>query len=250
LALLATKALCVRRFPYSETSLIVWLYTRELGLIKVLAKGAFRTTKVGKSQFDGGVDLLEEGSAVVTDRREKDLNLLTEWKLLRGRRELRQSSRSLAMGLYVCELVGELFEQHQADPGFYDKIHLVLDLLASPAREGAMVQFVMDLLSELGIPPRLDGCVVCDRALSSSEVTYFSPARGGTLCEHHAADASDSARLSATLHATLLQIQNERFDLTQMTRRQAEPINRLLMDHIQRQLQRELKLRVNVLKTA
>jgi len=247
MGLSATTALCVRRFPFSETSLVLWLFTREMGLVKVLAKGAFRTTKVGKSQFDGGVDLLEEGSAVVTDRREKDMNLLTEWKLLAGRRELRESSRSLAQALYVAELVGSLFEQHQPDPQVYDSVRLTLDLLATPAREGALVQFVMDLAGELGIPPRLDACTQCDRAVTPGQTAYFSPARGGVLCETHAPTAPDAARVSPTLLATLNSIQRGRFDLTQLTRRQADPINRLLMDHIQQQSQREIRLRNNIL---
>lgn len=246
--LISTTALCVRRFPYSETSLILWLYTRERGLLKVLAKGAFRTTKAGKSQFDGGIDLLEEGACVVTDRREKDLNLLTEWKLLDSRRSLRRRSRSLMLALYVAELIGQLFEQYSPDASMYDRVIDVLDDLSTDRREEALIAFVIDLLTRQGIPPRLGECVLCERDITFEAVAHFSPSRGGVLCERHAAEVPDAARITPTLLATMLVGSRAEsvLDWPRLTRRQADPINRLLMDHIEIQTQHDLRLRGNV----
>src|SRR4051794_32213870 len=110
--LVRDRSICLRKVEYSETSQILTLFGREHGIVRVIAKGAHRRTKVGASKFGGGVDLLDIGDAVFTHASEKDLGTLCEWGLREGHLELRKKLRSMYLGLYASELVGTLLEEH------------------------------------------------------------------------------------------------------------------------------------------
>src|SRR2546422_10950357 len=57
MALVTTPAVVLRTYPYSETSKIVRLATRDLGVQSAIAKGVLRP----KSRFAAGLGLLSEG---------------------------------------------------------------------------------------------------------------------------------------------------------------------------------------------
>ena len=59
MSLVSDRCLCLRKTEYSETSQILTLLSRNHGLLRVIAKGAHRTTKAGASKFGGGIDLLD-----------------------------------------------------------------------------------------------------------------------------------------------------------------------------------------------
>src|SRR5437899_3781571 len=81
MSLLSDPCLCLRKTEYSETSQILTLFSRNHGLLRVIAKGAHRTTKAGASKFGGGIDLLDLADAVFTHHPDRDLATLTAWSL-------------------------------------------------------------------------------------------------------------------------------------------------------------------------
>src|SRR5256886_4817920 len=59
MALVTTPAIVLQTYRYSETSKVVRLATRDLGVQSAIAKGALRP----KSRFGAGLELLSEGTA-------------------------------------------------------------------------------------------------------------------------------------------------------------------------------------------
>src|SRR5687768_10236753 len=129
------RCICLRKFDYSETSQILTLFSREHGILRVIAKGAHRRTKAGASKFDGGVDLLEVGHAVFRHDPARELPPLTEWSLREGHTELRRNLRGLYLGLYAAELVGRLIEEHDPHPELFDRLEATLTELGTARRE-------------------------------------------------------------------------------------------------------------------
>ena len=121
MALSRDRCICLRKVEYSETSQILLLFGREHGLLRVIAKGAHRKTKVGASKFGGGLDLLDVGDAVFTFDPAKELNTLTEWDLREGHLELRRSLRAVYLAQYAAELVALLFQEHDPHPALFDR---------------------------------------------------------------------------------------------------------------------------------
>src|SRR2546422_247780 len=86
MALVTTSAVVLRTYPYSETSKIVRLATRDLGVQSAIAKGVLRP----KSRFAAGLELLSGGVAPLYHRETRELQTLAAFDLLVLRRELAQ----------------------------------------------------------------------------------------------------------------------------------------------------------------
>jgi DNA repair protein RecO len=176
------RCICLRKVEYSETSQIVTLFGRGHGIMRVIAKGAHRTTRQGAGKFGGGIDLLDVAHAVFTLDLEKNLGTLTEWTLVEGNLHLRRDLRGMYLAQYAGELVSYLIEEHDPHPELYDRLEQTLAELATPRQEEAFLAFELDLLRETGYLAELSACVSCGSNLNEREQTYFSPGRGGVVC--------------------------------------------------------------------
>ena len=248
MALVQDRCICLRKTEYSETSQILTLFSRAHGIVRVIAKGAHRRTKAGASKFDGGIDFLDVGQAVFSHDPARDLPPLTEWNLCEGHLELRRSLRGIYLGLYAAELVGRLFEEHDAHPDLFDRLEGVLADLATPRREEAFLAFELDLLRESGYLAELFACALCGTEMDGTEAAFFTPGRGGVVCRNCEGAAPDRTPLDPRLLRMLqgvLRLPRSNgaiIRLPQLTRHQTDPINRLFADHVEHTLGKRLKL--------
>lgn len=242
------RCICLRKVEYSETSQILTLFSRAHGLVRVIAKGAHRTTKAGASRFSGGIDLLDIGIAVFTHRPEKDLATLTEWKLVEGQLTLHRSLRGIYLGLYAAELAGLLIEEHDPHPELYDRLEQCLADLATPRAEQIFLAFQLDLLRDTGDLPELGMCVACSAPLTDRFAISFVPARGGMVCRRCEAQFPDRRSFDPRLLSIMQYVLNlgqsngPAKRLPALTRHQTDPINRLLAEHVQHTLGRRLRV--------
>ncbi len=242
MSLVQDRCICLRRMEYSETSQILWLLSRQYGLQRLIAKGAHRKTKAGASKFGGGVDLLEVGDAVFTLRPDRDLATLTEWNLRDGHLQLRRTLRGLYLAQYAGEMTSLLFEEHDPHPEVFDRLEQILADLSTPRLEESFVAFELDLLRDAGLQPALANCTSCGNALASSDAGYFSAAQGGVLCRDCEGSFPDRLVLEPGLIGIVQNILLLPNRLPRLTRRQSDPINRILARHMQHTLGRELRL--------
>ena len=245
--LVPDRCICLRKVEYSETSQILTLFTRSRGLVRVMAKGAHRVSKAGASKFGGGIDLLDVADAIFTDRPERDLATLTEWKLREGHLELRQSLRGLYLGFYAAELVSLLVEEHDPHPPLFDRLEATLIELATPRAEQAFVAFELDVLRESGYLPDLFTCGSCGSPADARSAAAFSADRGAILCRPcesaFPARASLDGRLLGVMQYFVRMLEsNGSARLPALTRHQSDPINRLLAAYIQHTIGRRLRL--------
>jgi DNA repair protein RecO (recombination protein O) len=243
--LVADRCICLRKTEYSETSQILTLLSRELGIVRVMAKGAHRKTKAGASRFDGGIDLLDTGHAVFSHD-SRDLALLTDWKLQDGHLPLRNSLRALYLAIYAVELLGLVLEEHDPHPEIFDVMQRLLADLPTPRIEESFLAFQLDLLREAGFMPELGICVSCGTRIGDRESVYFSPARGGVVCGNCHTSIPDRLSLDVRLLRLLRMIQtpvasSQSRRLPQLTRHQTDPVNHLLSLHIEHSLGRRPK---------
>jgi DNA repair protein RecO (recombination protein O) len=165
---------------WSETSRIATLWTRELGKVRVLAKGGRRL----KSNFESALDLLTLCSIVLLRKSSGSLNLLTEAQVVGRYPQLRRDLPALYAGYYLAELLGDLTEEFDPHPQLFDEARETLQTLgtAGVSTGPRLAHFEMTLLRELGYLPGLDTCVGCSNALTGQRLA-FSPALGGVVCE-------------------------------------------------------------------
>jgi DNA repair protein RecO (recombination protein O) len=249
--LVPDRCICLRKTEYSETSQILMLFGRSQGIVRLIAKGAHRRTKVGASKFDGGVDLLDVGDAVFTTSFDRDLGTLCEWNLREGHRKLRSNLRAMYLGLYAAELIGTFIEEHDPHPELYDRMDRMLSELSSSRTEEIFLSFELDLLREAGYLPHITNCVACRREIADR--AYFSPVLGGMVCRSCEGAVPDRIEMDIRLMRLVQGIlrlpraNGTPQQLPLLSRHQTDPINRLLAQHIEHTLSRRLRMPAYVL---
>jgi DNA repair protein RecO (recombination protein O) len=187
-----TLGLVVREVDILETSSVVTLFTRELGKVGALAKGARRL----KSPLQGGLDLLSVSDIVVLHKASDSLDLVTEAVLVERFDSLRRDLAALYAGYYIAELLSELTDLNDPHPNLFDAAVITLRHLGDPVlRSRRVLRFELAALRALGHMPALDACAHCGRAVTLTarrdrnadaeaerEAVAFGLATGGVLC--------------------------------------------------------------------
>src|SRR5207249_504710 len=125
MALVTTPAVVLRTYRYSETSKIVRLATRDLGIQSAIAKGALRP----KSRFGAGLELLSEGVAQLYFSEARELHTLGAFDLVNLRRELAGDVGRFAGAAALAEVMLKMAPPAPL-PVAYDTLTAALDVLA------------------------------------------------------------------------------------------------------------------------
>jgi DNA repair protein RecO (recombination protein O) len=175
-----STAIVIRTIEFSETSLVVTLFTREFGKIGALAKGARRL----KSPFESALDLLALCRIVFLHKSSDALDLLTEAKLLRRFRPAGRDLAGLYAAYYVAELLGELTDEDDPHPELFDLADETLAALAAGESVAKrVVRFELGALRLLGHTPSLSNCAECGAPVPVAGRVAFGLLDGGVLCQ-------------------------------------------------------------------
>ena len=172
-------ALVIRLADFSESSKVVTLFTRQHGKVAGLAKGAKRL----KGPFEAALDLLSECRVVFIRKSSGALDLLTEAQLVRRFQPAGRDLNALYGGYYVAELLDGLTEPHDPHPVLYDAAIASLAALATDSDPRIpILQFELQLLSEIGQLPDFEACSVCHRPIVVGEQARYWVSQGSLLC--------------------------------------------------------------------
>ena len=180
-----TLAIVLRTIEFSETSLVVTLFTEDFGKISALAKGARRA----KGPFDGALDLLSICRVVFLPKSSGSLDLLTEAKLERRLRVATRNLTALNAAYYIAEMLREMTDEHDAHPELFSLAHdslIYLDTLQPTENQEVarcVMRFELVALRLLGHLPALGHCAGCGREIRPARRVSFGFVTGGTLCQ-------------------------------------------------------------------
>ena len=196
-------AIVIRTVEFSETSLVVTLFTREFGKIGALAKGARRL----KGPFESALDLLALCRIVFLHKSSEALDLLTEAKLLRRFRPPGRNLSALYAAYYVAELLGAMTDDDDPHPKLFDLADETLAALADgePVAKW-IVRFELGTLRLLGHAPSLKSCVECGAAVALSGRVAFGLLDGGVLCPKCRAGKKEVVQVSAGVLRSIAQL--------------------------------------------
>lgn len=193
-------AYVLHQYDWSETSLIVELYTRERGRLVAAARGAKRPY----SQLRG-VLLPFQPLLVAFGRRadEAQAELLTlrsaEW----AGGVAMPAGAALLPGLYLNELLLRLLARQDPHPALYDAYAGTVAALAGAdeaGRQAALRAFELRLLRETGVLPELARVTLTQQPLRAGSAYTLQPEAG--VCASSSGPGIDGAVLLA-LHAAL-----------------------------------------------
>ncbi|MEN9543489.1 MAG: repair protein RecO [Pseudomonadota bacterium] len=156
----AHSAYLLHRYDWSESSLILDLFTRDEGRVVVAAKGAKRPS----SQWRGVLLPFQRLQVVVGRRRAAASQAAEAGEVLplrsaewAGGAALPREAALLA-GFYLNELLMKLLARHDPHPALFDAYALTLPALGArddPRLETALRAFELLLLREIGLLPDL-----------------------------------------------------------------------------------------------
>lgn len=190
-----TDAIILRVYPWSETSCVCTIYTREFGKLSVLAKGARRP----KSSFEAALDLLSICRVVFIAKSADALDILTEAKLQRRYRAGAVSLLRLYCGYYVSELLDSCTDKADPQPEIYGLALETLNALEMQDTEprAIVLRFELGLLRMTGNLPSWQQCAQCGKSVVESEWVVFGTLAGGVLCRNCQRSARQTIRVSA-----------------------------------------------------
>lgn len=138
----------IRRYPLTETSLIVHWCTREHGIVKTVAKGARRP----KSAFAGKLDLFFLCELEIHPAREGDLHTLKDLCVLRPRLGLRRSYLQTLAASYFVKWIDQVAESGTPLEDLADLLDRGLDYLdTKDADRRGLLHFEKELARFLGV---------------------------------------------------------------------------------------------------
>ncbi|HJU89764.1 MAG TPA: DNA repair protein RecO [Gemmatimonadaceae bacterium] len=180
MSLVATDAIILHAFDYSETSRILRLATREVGVVSALARGARRS----RTRFGTALDLFAQGAAQLHLKEGRDLQTLAAFDVAHPRATLAEDLGRFAGAAVLAELVLR-FATDASQPELFDSLAEALDAVAlapeDRTREASLAG-AWRLVSELGFAPAVEVCGTCHSALESGTSLMFSNDAGGVLC--------------------------------------------------------------------
>lgn len=170
------EALTLKNAPLGESDLLVTLYSKEHGKLRVVAKGARKSV----SKLVGHLEPLTVVRLSMAQGR--SLDIVTQAQVLDNFLPLKSTLPAIAKGLYVAELTDGFGSEANTNQELYQLAVDVLHILSNDRGQDVTLRyFELHLLRATGLLPELYQCVECREELSPGQ-HRFSPNVGGVLC--------------------------------------------------------------------
>jgi DNA repair protein RecO (recombination protein O) len=175
------EAVVLSHTDWGEADRLLWLYTREMGKVRAIAKGLRkpRSRKAGH---------LEPFTRVTLQlARGRDMWIVTQAEALNIYLSLRENLLRVSYAAYVVELLDRFTYEEGENLSLYDLLCDTLERLdQEPEASLAVRYYEVRLLDLIGFRPVLFNCAVCNNEIKAQD-QYFSAALGGVVCPSCAA---------------------------------------------------------------
>ena len=189
--ILSTEAIVLHSRRYGDSSRIVTLYSRDLGKVSVVAKGA-RTLK---SSFGAALEPLGHIRCTIYHGRNKDLHTLSAAETLVTRRRLGGSLDLLRAGLLMCDTLVRTQAVEQPDKNVFELLARALEQLEEIDEPRAY---------SISLSMRLSLAEIMGFGLPSSPSPQGTAVRVGIADGVARRDGEEGLRLSHTVYAQVL----------------------------------------------
>lgn len=207
---LRTEAVVLRQFRFGEADTLLTLFSRDMGKLRALAKGALRPG----SRRSGHLDLFTRSDLLLA--RGREMAIITQAEALDSYRPLREDLARMAHVAYCVELLDRLtVEEGDSQPGLYG---LLVDTIGRLAYTDKLLlptrYFELRLLDLNGYRPELQHCVVTGEALEPVD-QFFSAVDGGVVSPAGRPEAVNAWPISLAALKVLRHLQRSEYGAVQ-----------------------------------
>ena len=238
---LNTRGIIIKKIPFRETSLIVDVFSRELGHISLMAKGA----RSAKSKSMGHLELLNE----------LELNLYrnpsSEWYIYKSSSlyDAHLFNTDFRTGILMqaaIELLRQIMISEDEAFAIYDLLHKYLIYIRTVSKNEIAIfwRFLLSLFKKIGIEFNLSSCAICNSA--DNFVGYY-PQKHGFICKSCYRPAHEDYILGFSketkfIFENLTNIGNIITDLT-ISNQTAKQINHIFLTHLSQHFHKKFYLK-------
>lgn len=239
MSLYQVEGIVLRVREFGEADKILVVYTRELGKIDVLAKGARRM----KSRLSGATQ--QFSYADFSLYRGKGMFQLTQADGRTNFFILYNDLNRLAYATYLCELTESFVPEEESQPEVLDHLLAALKRVCQwDDYRLPVLFFELKLITVLGYQPVLDRCLNCGKQ-NKEESLFFSSLQGGVVCSCCNSTIDPGAKpISPQILAVMFRLQNTGWERLSVLKLMPETINELTMflsAYISCRLEKKLK---------
>lgn len=168
------EGIVVSEVDYKESSKIINIFTKELGIIGLIARGSKRV----KSNLSNLTSKLTYANFHI-NYKENTLSTLIEVDIIDSFKNIRKDIEKISYASFVTELVVQVFK-HESNSSIYD-LYIASLKKIDQGIDSLVITNILELklLDYLGIRPCLDSCVSCGDV---DGIVTISSYKGGYLC--------------------------------------------------------------------
>ena len=198
--LVATKAIVLKRIPYSDTSLICRLFTKDKGKITILAKGAWRP----KKSMGALLEPISHIHIQYYHKNNRDIQILKDAGFIQHYSTLRNSLNRIILGLAVVEIIDKSTQESNPHPILYRLSWRVLDKLNNENQnhESIFAFFLYQFSLRMGFMPNVSNCGKCNSKIIQGGIDELS----GELVCSDCIDRSDNQLYSFSIINKLISL--------------------------------------------
>ncbi len=206
------EAIVLRHTDWGEADRLLWLFTREIGKIQVVAKGVRkpRSRKAGHLEPFTRVELLLAHG--------RDLPIITQAEAKDVYLTLREDLVRVGYASYVIELLDRFTYEEGENNSLYRLLSETLSRLNSEDQPAFGVRYYeVRLLDLVGFRPQLFHCVNCGEEILAED-QYFSFEKGGIFCPRCGKNEPSARAVSMPALKILRHFQRSRYSEAQRAR--------------------------------
>ncbi len=170
------EAVVLRHSDWGEADRLLWLFTRESGKVKAVAKGVRKL----RSRKAGHLEPLTRSNLLLA--RGRDILLVTQAETVEPYTPLREDLKLWEYANHIIELLDRFTYEEGENRALY---RLLVDMLGRLAREPqpelVVHYYEVRLLDLVGYRPQLFHCANCGKEILAED-QFFSAEHGGVLC--------------------------------------------------------------------
>ena len=166
----------LRHSDWGEADRLLWLFTRESGKLKAVAKGVRKL----RSRKAGHLEPLTRTNLLLA--RGRDILLVTQAETVEAFTPLREDLKLWELANHIIELLDRFTYEEGENRALYRLLVDTLGRLAGePQPELVVHYYEVRLLDLVGYRPQLFHCAICGKEIKAED-QFFSAEHGGVLC--------------------------------------------------------------------
>jgi DNA repair protein RecO len=180
-----TEAIVLRSVDFRESSKIVTFYTKKMGKIAGIVKGARQT----KNKYGSSLEPMSYVSLVFYYKEGRDVQTVSSCDIAKPFRKMFDDLDKMAVGMSIIELLNNVTpDRHESAQLFAHVVNSLNSINSATKNEkNLFFYFEYHLARLLGFGLQFESCVQCKKILShviDSNRYHYSIDRGGLICSN------------------------------------------------------------------